>query len=1613
MTEQTTREAPAEVVACRGPRAGTVNVEARRDGKICEAATFHAEHSQRRHDFARKAGVSDEAVQGAIRAALEADGHGPPAAGPAAPAAFSVALRGLHQRKADGQVYTLESPLAALQAALAVTDYPAGEPVIEWEGTAQLCVVDLDFHGLGLDQRPDARRLRALATLVRPSPALSWATHGRGLRLVYFAQGGFAADELAACATLGLRPLEPAATVETLAHTRHPSYARPGHPPAGPVMAGAETVELGALARWMGNEADETLVREWLAEQGLEMGARYPHERCPVAPQASSNRDPVLVGEAGITCFKCAASGLTLGGKPGFFPYAALTSGGVPSRLRRAARNFAHFEHTQHTLAEDVGVSGELARRCYSALLKAVHGPDDPRVGQALCRGRGLVRGDGHWVTADLCQAHAKDGLVDRLKVLPALQDRVGPPSQETLVLNRERLGLFRGVDDLSAFGYPRVQPVRGMKIFWHWRAGQDPRVVRAVVVPEHLREEALRPRYVPATKRMPIKEAERLVSESFPGVNLDYLKLLIAARGCAEGGAGQPPMIAVDGPTGSGKSGTVRIAAALIGDRHIDVPWSANLEHFQQGLLEASTNAGLVTSDEIIKLAAAKGDVLVGLNALLSFTQNSLIRKLYTGPVGVRQLPAIILTDIAFPRSLLCDEQLGRRLVHVHLDRRVDWQRSKDITRWRAQGPEQAAAANALVSDVIDRFFSAEAPLPFEDVARQLGFELLNQVGDTGLDPKADLLALYDACCGPGAAPAPATSWRGPGWKLIRRDGTDTLSKRWQAVCDNTGDGFVSSRRVKEADWARLLGLSEPVECDLSPNGMSTLAIRFRMGSARSKRLKVNEELKPPPVAPAPSPSPPPPEAPPAVPPAPAVPPTGCGSADGKTGAAALPSCPGPGVGAQGPPRGPVFIDIKTRSALHLRKEGGRRYAEHPTTQILTVAALVDDRLIAWAPPLDAPLPTQEMWPQGCGHDRLPIESFAGAGLPPPLAEAIASGRPLCAHNAHGFDGNAHGFDRLVWKAKGLLAPAEWQDALPHARAAGLPGELGALGQWLFGQGKDKQGEALLKRLSRPNHQGQFLPFNRQDAVRALRYCIADVLLLAQVHAVVYGLAEPDVLRADRGINERGVHFDDELARALIELEAHLAREVGAKIEERTGGAVRAADLRREGRLQKWLRPRGVALPDLKRETVQRRLQGSSPLDPLAREVLQARLAVNRVSTSKLEAALRAQCPDGRLRDLLTYHEAATGRWAGKGMQPHNLPRPHPDLEDLTALLGAVGDPQRFRAALPPTVTAADGIAALIRPTLRAGSGKRLCIADFGSIEARGVAWCAGEQALLARFAAGDDVYVRLAEGIFGRALTPQDGRERQIGKQATLACGYSMGARTFGQRCVALGIDLAAANTSAEAVVEGYRDAYPKIAGTKVSENGRSWRRGGLWKDVEAAARKCVLTGVRQSAGRCTFSREGTTLLVGLPGGRLHYRNARVESVAPACCREKGLAARPRPAVLFDRPRRRGVQAYGGLLVENIVQAITRDLLAAALVECERLGLPVVLHVHDEIVIEADEATAEEALRRLALVMSTPPAWAVGFPIEVKGFVAERYAKDPPPGAPAVKARNGEIVG
>lgn len=1652
------------VVVTPGPRPGLVNVEAMRGDRIVHAATFPHNDAGKRHTFAQRAGVDETQVAAEIRRfrdALQAATNPPQLmATPALqPVFFFVSLRGMNEPVAAARTLSGTEPIVAIANAIAIEDYPAPEPVIEWEGKDQLAVVDVDFHHAPLDGRPSPQRLESLALRIRPRAALHWCSHGRGLHLVYQAQGGLTAAELAACAAVSILAAEPLASVEILSRTRHPLYPRPDHPAAGAVHRNDQTEEIGELGRWLGREVNEAAIEQWLAERGLERNRRYDHSRCPINPAAASHGEPVLVGETGITCFKCEADGVAHGrNAPGRFPWTALVSGGVPTRVFDAAWHFTHWEHAKHIFAEELALTGELAKACYTAMMKVLNGPHDPRVGEAMRRGRGLVRMDGFWATPDMSRSHTRDGLSDRLAVLPAVLYVVtDDKGNQKLVVNRERLGIFRGVDDLSMYGYPPIQPIRGMRIASHFGTLQDREAVRAVVLPHRLKgpgKKQFRPTYRPPLERMPQCEAEQIIAESFPGINFNYIRLLIAGRGCAEAGVGQEPKVAVSGPSGSGKNMTISVAAAFIGDGCCEAVWNPSVEEFHRSLFTAMLQAGLVSSSEIVKLARKRGvDARSALNGLLNFGPGTMVRLLYTGPVRMGYPSLVVVTDTAFPPEVVQDEQIGRRFTHVQLHRKVDWQRSvrSGIANWRTFSRDHAEAANSIVSDVIDRFFAGPTPLCFEDIGRQLGFPLLLE-NDVGLDRFAELRALFAACCDPRAVQAPTSSWSGRGWKHIRREANDALSAAWRAVCDEFVENFTTSRRVEGADWGLVLGVSATVEVDVSPRGKSSLAIRFRVGDARSQEMRVNEEICPlpgPPPAGVPSstgtPSPSftpvpttgtpsstitsPAITPPSIIPSPAITPSTITSSVGNnmppqtSQAASEPSVCTPitmpnsvytaAVNGAGSTFSPVFFDLETRSACNI-SEGGRRYAQHPTTEILSAVFLIDGRVVVWLPLMETPISPEGLWPEGYECRRSPLEVAVGRSLPAIIDEAVAAGRPLCAHNA--FD-----FDRHVWRAKHLPEPSAWLDTLPAARAAGLPGKLDKLGELLTGRGKD-EGAALLNHFCKPNRQGQFPPFTGLDVTRFARYNVADVLLLQDVYQVVGNGCEPDVVAAHVAVNDRGVFFDARLAQALISLDGRLAAEAVARMEQMTGGAVTGGDLRRDGFLRGWLRSQGVELEDLRRETVEATLESMRQADlscagngaSAVVSVLEARRVVSRITTSKLENGLAAADSDGRIKDLFSFHQAHTGRWAGRDLQPHNLPRPHHRLRDLAALINAADDPERFAALLPSGVNMEEAISSLIRPCIRASEDKLLAICDFASIEARGLAWCAGQLDLLEQFAQGVDVYSGLASQLYGFPVSKANAVERQVGKTAVLGCGYGLSARGFAVQAAKNHLDLVAAHITVEQVVEGYRDAYPAIAGTRTpSINGRVQRTGGLWRDVETAAFQAIRFGEPGRVGRCDLDYDGSSLIVRLPSCRsIYYRNARIEQRVPAYCHSQGLEERARPTIVFDGPDRPGTTTYGSKLVENVVQAICRDLLAGALVQCERRGLPVVLHVHDEIVVETESQRAGEALRELAVVMSTPPCWAEGFPIEVEGFVAERYFKSPPPGALAVKTRNGGII-
>ena len=711
----------------------------------------------------------------------------------------------------------------------------------------------------------------------------------------------------------------------------------------------------------------------------------------------------------------------------------------------------------------------------------------------------------------------------------------------------------------------------------------------------------------------------------------------------------------------------------------------------------------------------------------------------------------------------------------------------------------------------------------------------------------------------------------------------------------------------------------------------------------------------------------------------------------------------PATSVSLPKPQSSPVIIDLETRSLCDLKKHGGRIYAAHHSTEVLSVAAVIDRAGVVWFPNLQTAPPSNKISISSPGIEV--IHTFAGHELPKPLLDAITSSRPFCGHNVDDFDS-------LVWRAQGWPEPTHWIDTIHIARAACLPAGIDGLGQLLMGHGKDREGQAVLKALSKPDERGLFRPLNAKTAAQLGIYNLKDVLICQEVYERFRDCGEPDVIALSRTINERGMRFDVELARRLIRISDESKQRAVKDMERNTDGAIKGADLRRDKYLSKWLREHGLDLPNMQWKTIEQRLLGFEFEDDV-RSVLNARLVISRNSTSKLEAGIIGAEGDGRLRDMFVYHGAHTGRWSGKGVQPQNLPRPSKSLKDVTKLIPAAIDFDTLRSSLPSDTPIGDAISALIRPCFTVAPGKTLIIADFAAVEARGVAWCASDARLLTQFAAGEDVYLQFASKLFGRTITKKDDRERNTGKAAILACGYGMGQAEFEARCLKDGVDLERVGLTAQHVIEGYRDAYPSIAGNKMRGQYGDFRSGGLWKDLEDAARRAIEKVEPRSAGKCNFEFVKGDLIITIPSGRkMYFRDARLELRANSKFGNSAWKSK-KPDIMYRNHKQRGDETiYGGKLTENIVSGICRDLQVAAMRAMEASGLPIVLHVHDEIVVEVPIEGAESALERMLEIMSAPPSWAAGFPIQVEGFCTPRYVKSPPAGVTARKARNGQVL-
>ena len=636
------------------------------------------------------------------------------------------------------------------------------------------------------------------------------------------------------------------------------------------------------------------------------------------------------------------------------------------------------------------------------------------------------------------------------------------------------------------------------------------------------------------------------------------------------------------------------------------------------------------------------------------------------------------------------------------------------------------------------------------------------------------------------------------------------------------------------------------------------------------------------------------------------------------------------------------LSIDIETYSEIDLRACGVYRYAEDESFQVLLFAYAVDDG------PVDV------------------VDLAMGEKIPKHIRAAMADRDVLkTAFNAN--------FERvcLAQIDPSWADPIMWSCTSVRARYNGLPGSLDEASKALgLTEQKDAAGKRLIKYFSTPckgtkanGGRTRNLPTDDPEKwSQFIEYCRQDVEVERAVRRSTKGIpgAEQALWVIDQHVNDAGVLVDLELADAAIEADRDNESVLRAECK-RISGVSNPGSV---AQIKKYLEENGVYVDGLRKETLPG-IIAEAPNGEV-RRVIEIRQQLSRTSTKKYETMKKAACKDGRVRGLFQFYGASrTGRWAGRLVQAQNLPRNY--IHDIGVVRDLLkGGHTDMIECLYGSLT--DTLSQLIRTAIVAPEGKKFIVSDFSAIEARVIAWMAGENWRLGVFKSHGKIYEASASAMFGVPLEQiHKGHPlRQRGKIAELALGYggSKGA------LIAMGAaDMGLAEEELPDLVAQWREANPAIVG--------------YWYELERKAIEAIETGEVKAAPKLTLRPTRKGLAIRLPSGReLMYRSARVGT--------DERFNRPCITYLDDRG---AASTYGGKLVENVVQAVARDCLAEAMKRIHAAGHKVVMHIHDEVVIEADQGDSLADINRL---MAAPIKWAPGLPLEAAGFECSFYQKD-----------------
>jgi DNA polymerase len=510
----------------------------------------------------------------------------------------------------------------------------------------------------------------------------------------------------------------------------------------------------------------------------------------------------------------------------------------------------------------------------------------------------------------------------------------------------------------------------------------------------------------------------------------------------------------------------------------------------------------------------------------------------------------------------------------------------------------------------------------------------------------------------------------------------------------------------------------------------------------------------------------------------------------------------------------------------------------------------------------------------------------------------------------------------------------------------------------------KDPRGAALIKQLCLPQKDGTFLEDPALLAELA-EYNVTDVDALRELDRKLPPLDPQErwIFEYDMTLNDRGVGVDLELLHAGQELAVTELAKVNAELSTATNGTITRVTQR--NRILAAVNVYGANAVDLRKGSVQRLLENAG-LSPEARKLLELRRDGAKASLAKYKAISERQV-EGRLCGSLLFYGGHTGRHSSTGAQLQNLTRPEHEDWVVTAAIEDILEGRTEALSLlygPPIALLSDAVRGLLVPA----AGHLFEVADLSAIELRVAAWLAGEQWVLDALEKGEDVYCQTASAVYERKIVATNEKERHLGKTLELAAMYGLGGAGFVAACAKQGLVIV--ESFGRHAIQTYRATHPRVVGY--------WRL--LGNAAWAAVRK---PGEIHRAGKVSFQIRGAWLLVRLPSGRF-LRYYRSEIFKGELC-YWGVDQRTRK---FTR-----ISTWGGKLLENVTQAISRDILMHGCALAEASGRNIVLLVHDEAVAEVEAGKADSD--GLCALLSPAPAWAADLPLLAKGAVLNRYKK------------------